>query len=66
MTQFTEQEIADEAHRIWLAERKPEGRAESHWHQAIENLKARSNLPAESASAAAGERMPSEKIASEL
>jgi len=65
MTQFTEQQIADEAHRLWLAEGSPEGRAASHWQQAIENLKAASQVP-KSQSEIAGESMSPEKIASEL
>ncbi|MCX5519115.1 DUF2934 domain-containing protein [Kaistia defluvii] len=65
MTQFTEQQIADEAHRLWLAEGSPEGRAASHWQQAIENLKAASQAP-KSQSEIAGESMSPEKIASEL
>lgn len=66
MTQFTEQQIADEAHRLWLEEGSPEGRAASHWQQAIEILKAREPLPPKSQSEIAGEKMPPEKIASEL
>lgn len=65
MTQFTEQQIADEAHRLWLADGSPEGRAASHWQQAIENLKAGQPAP-KSRSEVAGEAMPPEKIASEL
>lgn len=66
MTQFTEQEIADEAHRLWLAEGSPEGRAASHWQQAIENLKTQHPQAPKSQSEIAGESMPPEKIASEL
>ncbi|MCX5580761.1 DUF2934 domain-containing protein [Kaistia terrae] len=66
MTQLTEQEIADEAHRLWLEEGSPEGRAASHWQQAIENLKARHPEAAKSQSAVAGEQSSPEKIASEL
>jgi len=66
MTQFTEQQIADEAHRLWLEEGSPEGRAASHWQQAIENLKSRQPKPPKSQSEIAGEAMPPEKIASEL
>lgn len=66
MTQLTEQEIADEAHRLWLEEGSPEGRAASHWQQAIENLKARQPQAAQSQSAVAGEKASPEKIASEL
>jgi hypothetical protein len=66
MTQFTEQQIADEAHRLWLAEGSPEGRAASHWQQAIHNLQSREGQPPKSQSEIAGEAMPPEKIASEL
>jgi len=66
MTQFTEQQIADEAHRLWLAAGSPEGRAASHWQQAIENLKAGSQPSPKSQSEIAGEAMSPEKIASEL
>lgn len=66
MTQFTEQQIADEAHRLWLAEGSPEGRAASHWQQAIENLKARAGQPPKSQSEIAGEAMSPEQIAAEL
>lgn len=66
MTQFTEQQIADEAHRLWLEEGSPEGRAASHWQQAIEILKAREAPAPKSQSEVAGENMPPEKIASEL
>lgn len=66
MTQWTEQQIADEAHRLWLEEGSPEGRAASHWQQAIENLKSREPKAPKSQSEIAGEAMPPEKIASEL
>lgn len=66
MAQFTEQQIADEAHRLWLEEGSPEGRAASHWQQAIAILTAREPQPPKSQSEIAGEKMPPEKIASEL
>ena len=42
MTEFTDQEIADEAYRIWQADGSPIwSHATDHWLRAIENLRRR-------------------------
>ena len=36
--QHDEEQIRHRAHCIWLAEGKPEGRAEEHWHRAEQEV----------------------------
>jgi len=42
MQEFPQQEIAEEAYRLWEADGRPDsGRPEEHWFRAIESLRGR-------------------------
>ena len=54
MTKFTEEDIRKVANQIWESEGRPEGRADTHWAQALAQLEAGSK-PAKKA---AGTKKP--------
>jgi hypothetical protein len=49
----TEQLIREIAHRLWVEEGQPDGRADDHWFQALEIAAAKKTIAAKKAAATA-------------